>query len=133
MLILFSALGASSSDMPPDRKVIPGTAQGTVCCRTQAVARATCWAEPVSSGCSLSADCLSCFVRRPNRTIAFRVPPQVGLLLGWLGGGLVQKEKRHNHLKREKKEAAYDVESRLAEGGKIRLRQTTGSLHGERK
>ena len=30
---------ASSSDMPPDRKVMPGTAGGTVCCSTRVVAR----------------------------------------------------------------------------------------------
>jgi hypothetical protein len=34
---------ASSSDMPPDKKVMPGTAGGTVCCSTRTVARAISW------------------------------------------------------------------------------------------
>ena len=39
--IALSVSDASSSDMPPERNVTPGTATGTVCCSTRTVASAT--------------------------------------------------------------------------------------------
>ncbi len=43
-LIAFKLIDASSSDCPPERKQIPGTATGTVLCNAVTVAR------PTSSG-----------------------------------------------------------------------------------
>ena len=63
-LISLSASDASSSDMPPERKVTPGTAHGVVRCRTRTVA------------CAISLAVACTLASEPERTMfGFRRVP----------------------------------------------------------